>query len=97
MAFAEDMVKLLTLRCREATALLSAAEDGELGGVNRWALRLHLIICAPCRRFRRQLHKLARIIDAAVSRLEADGRLPGVRLSDEARQRLRELIESSPG
>ena len=97
MAFAQDMVKLLTLRCREATALLSAAEDGELSRVNRWALRSHLLICDPCRRFRRQLHKLARIIDAAVKRLETDGRLPGVRLSDEARQRLRELIASSPG
>ena len=97
MAFAEDMVKLLTLRCREAAALLSAAEDGELSRMDRWALRGHLLICGPCRRYRRQLHKLARIIDAAMKRLEADGRLPGVGLSDEARQRLRKLIESSPG
>ncbi|MHC4306958.1 MAG: zf-HC2 domain-containing protein [Planctomycetota bacterium] len=97
MAFAEDMVKLLTLHCREATALLSAAQDGKLSRVDRWALRMHLLICAPCRRYRRQLHKLARLIDAAVKRLEADGRLPGVRLSDEARQRLRKVIESGSG
>jgi hypothetical protein len=97
MAFAENLVKLLTLRCREATALLSASQDGELGRLDRWALRLHLLICAPCRRYRRQLRKLARVIDGVVKRLEGDGRLPGVRLADEARRRLRELIESRAG
>jgi hypothetical protein len=51
MAFAEDMVKLLTLRCREAAALLSAAQDGELSRMDRWALRGHLLICGPCRRY----------------------------------------------
>ena len=97
MAFGEDLVRLLTLRCRDSAALLSAAQDGELRRLDRWALHLHLLICGPCRAYRRQLRKLSRIIDAAMKRLEGDGRLPGVRLSDESRLRLRELIESSGG
>jgi hypothetical protein len=97
MAFVESIDKLLNLHCREAAALLSKAQDGELSRVDRWALRLHLLICAPCRRYRRQLHKLGHLLDGIVKRLEGDGRLPGVRLSDEARRRLSELIESGSG
>ncbi|MHC4414294.1 MAG: zf-HC2 domain-containing protein [Planctomycetota bacterium] len=94
MALIQALTKLLTLKCREATALVSAAEDGSLGRVDRWALRLHLLICAPCRRYRRQLVRLRRAVRRAVQRLEGDGRLPGVQLSAEDRHRLRAAIES---
>jgi hypothetical protein len=97
MGSVENLVKIVNLRCREATALISAAHDGKLRWRYRCALFLHLLICGPCRRYRRQLRKLARLLDAAVKRLEGKGQLPGVALSDEARRRLRELIEARPG
>ncbi|WP_369597391.1 zf-HC2 domain-containing protein [Rhodoferax sp. TH121] len=41
--------------CKEAAALLVAREDRPLGMGDRIALRLHLLACAACPRFERQL------------------------------------------
>ena len=41
--------------CKEISVLLSQAQERELGLAERWALRLHLLICDGCRNFRRQL------------------------------------------
>lgn len=41
--------------CREAAALLIAREDRPLGVADRIALRLHLLVCAACPRFERQI------------------------------------------
>jgi hypothetical protein len=41
--------------CREATALLVAREDRALSMGERIALRLHLVACAACPRFERQM------------------------------------------
>nr|WP_315849106.1 zf-HC2 domain-containing protein [uncultured Rhodoferax sp.] len=41
--------------CREAAALLVAREDRPLGTGDRIALRLHLLACAACPRFERQM------------------------------------------
>ncbi|MDZ7921398.1 zf-HC2 domain-containing protein [Rhodoferax sp.] len=41
--------------CREAAALLVAREDRALAMGDRIALRLHLLACAACPRFERQL------------------------------------------
>lgn len=42
------------LNCKEATRLLSEAQERELGVPARLALRLHLAICTGCRNFERQ-------------------------------------------
>jgi len=88
------IIKLLTLRCRESSELLSAAEDGDLSRMDRWALRAHLFICGPCRKYQRQIRNLRRIIDNAIQRLESGEDVRDRRLSDEARSRLQSLIES---
>lgn len=41
--------------CREAAALLVAREDRALPLGDRIALRLHLLACAACPRFERQI------------------------------------------
>ncbi len=41
--------------CREAAALMVAREDRALPWADRLALRLHLMACAACPRFERQL------------------------------------------
>jgi len=53
------------LNCRQATEKASALLDGELTRSERWALRLHLMICHHCRRYLRQL----RLTLGAVRRL----------------------------
>lgn len=53
---------LLALPCRQATELASAAMDRELTRGERLALRLHLLTCRGCRRFRAQLAALRRCL-----------------------------------
>jgi hypothetical protein len=43
------------LSCKDATRLLSQAEDRRLSYAERVKLRLHLMACVACSRFSRQL------------------------------------------
>jgi hypothetical protein len=43
------------LSCKEATRLMSQAQDRSLGLGERVKLRLHLAACAACSRFSRQM------------------------------------------
>ena len=43
------------ISCKEATRLLSQAEDRRLGPVERLKLRAHLALCDFCTRFAAQL------------------------------------------
>ncbi|NVO05923.1 MAG: zf-HC2 domain-containing protein [Rhodoferax sp.] len=45
----------LNRTCKQATALMVAREDRALALPDRLALRLHLLICAACPRFERQM------------------------------------------
>jgi hypothetical protein len=51
------MIRRLThmLSCKEATRLLSQAQDRPLSLGERVKLRLHLLVCTACTRFARQL------------------------------------------
>jgi hypothetical protein len=43
------------LNCKQATQLMSQAQDRPLALKDRLGLRLHLLICRACSRFNRQL------------------------------------------
>ncbi|MDD9935680.1 MAG: zf-HC2 domain-containing protein [Myxococcales bacterium] len=62
----------LVLRsCEEVAVQLSDALDREVGWWERTAIRLHLLMCAPCSRMRRSLER-------TVGALRALGQEPGV-------------------
>ena len=46
------------LSCRQATELMSQEQDRRLGLGERVALRLHVLICAGCNNYRRQMQVL---------------------------------------
>lgn len=48
------------LTCKEATRLLSQAQDGELPLAQRARLRFHLLLCRGCSNFKRQVEFLRR-------------------------------------
>ncbi len=70
------------LTCREAAVLVSANQDRELRWPERLQLRLHLVICAMCRRYAREIDFLSRVIrrdgkwisGAGLARLDAAAR-----------------------
>ena len=52
----------MNLSCKEATRLMSQAQDRELSLAERASLQLHLVICRGCRAVRKQFDFLRRAI-----------------------------------
>lgn len=48
------------MNCQNATGLVSQAQDRKLTLGERIRLRMHLLICRPCRQFERQLPQIRR-------------------------------------
>jgi hypothetical protein len=86
---------ILGLRCEEASELASRELDEPLSGLERLALRGHLLACASCRRFRRQIGMIrtaARLRDRSPA-----GPHPDDALSNEARRRIARAIDEAGG
>ncbi len=79
------------LTCREATTLISQSIDDRLPVGRRVALRLHLIMCKLCSRYKRQLVFLGSAIRKYAGKIE-DGRLFPAFLTEESRRHLTSLI-----
>jgi hypothetical protein len=52
----------MKLNCKEASRVISAGLDKELSLAERTALRLHLIVCDACNKFKAQLIFLRRAL-----------------------------------
>ena len=48
------------LTCKQAAVLLSQSQDRQLSLREQGALRLHLLVCDTCRKFRQQVEFLSR-------------------------------------
>jgi hypothetical protein len=83
---------LKVLTCKDASRLQSQSQDRTLRLAERLALRLHLLVCDNCRRFKRQLE----LIRQACQRI---GEVEDVRadqaLTPEAKKRILEKL--APG
>ena len=85
---------VLTLRCEAASELASHAMDEPLSRLESLALWGHLLACASCRRFRRQIQLLrtaSRLRDRSPSGPPTEDDV----LSHEARQRIVRAIEEA--
>jgi len=73
-------LSLLNLNCRRASRLLSDARERPLSKLERFGLRIHLLGCRSCGRYRHQLALLDRFVrpagddPAAAPTLPADAR-----------------------
>ncbi len=76
------------LSCKQAVELVSKALDTPLTWRERAALRLHLWLCAMCRRYAGQL----RLLERLCASLHPEDFLPERSLSPEARQRILEQL-----
>jgi len=74
------------LSCKETTELLSDSLEAQLPLVQRWAMKMHLVICANCRRYRRHLLFMHKILGA-----QKQLRM----LPEQARLRIKEKLEES--
>jgi hypothetical protein len=76
------------LSCKDVTQLLSESMDASLPIGKRVGVRLHLLICKFCLRYKRQLL----LIRETARRLAAIDDIPGETLSAEARERIRKSL-----
>lgn len=60
------------LSCREVVARSSTLVDGELTGLDRFRVRIHLLMCHRCRGFLDSLNRLHRELPE-LAQQEADG------------------------
>lgn len=78
------------LTCKDASHLISEHLERPLGFRERWGLRIHLWICASCRRFERQMILLRAAIRTLARRAElADD---STDFPPEARERIRAAL-----
>ncbi len=76
------------MSCKEISRLVSESFDRELSWRQRANVRLHLLMCSMCSRFRRQmrfLREASRILASG----GADDLTDRVRLSSQARERIK--------
>ncbi|WP_137718820.1 zf-HC2 domain-containing protein [Methylobacillus flagellatus] len=81
------------LSCKQASQLISQSLDRRLSLRERLALRLHLLICDVCERFRQQLLLLRDMVHKLRCHAEQDA---DVQLTAAARQRIAARLEHSP-
>ena len=77
---------VLSLSCRDSARLLSEGLERPLSRMERAGLRVHLLLCWRCRRFRRALRLLREAVRHMGNRPRADG--DGHGLDREQRARL---------
>jgi len=46
------------LSCKEATRVVSQAQERSLSALERWKLKMHLAVCAKCTRFEQQIRMI---------------------------------------
>ncbi len=80
------------LSCKNASQLISKSLDGPLTIQERFALKLHLLICKYCKRFSQQLQTLRVALKLATSTIENDDT---IKMPSETKNRLMQSIESS--
>ncbi len=80
------------LNCKQASQLISQSLEQPLAMRERFALKLHLLICKYCRRFRQQLHAIGVALKLTARAIENDDT---IKMPSETKQRLIQSIESS--
>jgi hypothetical protein len=86
-------LRTISPNCREASRLQSEALDHALTPLQRFGLRVHLLLCKWCRRYGRQIRFLRGTAHEHPDQVAEAS--PG-RLSPEARERLKNALRDQP-
>lgn len=78
------------LSCKDASRLISQSLDRRLTWRERFGLRVHLMICDVCSRFRKQVELIRAAVQRMTRQIEQDEHLV---LSPTARTRIADAIE----
>lgn len=85
------------LTCKDATRLVSEGLDRKLPLRSRISLRVHLMMCAACRLYRRQIVGLHGLLQHYFRDGVISDSSTMVSLSPESRQRIKESLKRASG
>jgi glutaredoxin len=80
------------LSCKQASQIISQSLDRPLTMRERFALKLHLLICKYCKRFSQQLHNISVALKLMTSDIENDNT---IKMPSNAKQRITDLIAAN--
>jgi len=81
------------LSCKQISLATCAAMNRPMRWQERLTIRMHLMMCTHCRRFKSQMDFVKRVLALSAGRsVSRDGATVDVRLSAEARQRIKAAI-----
>jgi len=83
MSILHDLKMVLTLSCDESSRLVSDRLERPLSRPERLAVRMHLMVCARCRRFRRNLNLLRDLLRRRSEECLTDTDMPSTLADDE--------------
>ena len=89
MARLKRIIYLLNMPCNDVAELISRSLDEELPRSERMAVRLHMMYCSMCRRFRKHVLRLRETMKQISQSHEAEELNLETSLSAEARERIR--------
>lgn len=82
------------LTCRDVSRLVSDAMDQELALVTRVRVRMHLLLCPPCKNYEDQVRFLRQTARQFYQHV-TDGAEGSIALSDEARGRILQTLQDA--
>jgi len=78
--------------CRKVTRMVSDSLDHKLPLYQRFGIRIHLMMCKFCSRYRDQLLLMRKIIGPKMDKKETD---LSIKLSSKARERIKRLMQNN--
>lgn len=96
MGFWKTAKLILTLRCEQASRIASQELDGKISKGESCALYLHMLICANCKHFWKQIRWIQTAVQERDEYLVSGSESPDDRLSPEARERIQQALTESP-
>lgn len=84
------VLKLLTMKCDEVADLVSSGLDRDLSAFERFQVRLHLLYCSACRRYRKHLLLIRQVLSSVGDQLAESQ--SDVALGAEARLRITKAL-----
>lgn len=82
----------MMLSCKDVSQIISQSLDRPLTMRERFALKLHLLICKYCKRFSQQLQTIRVALKLTTSAIDNDDT---IKMPSETKKRLMQTIESS--
>lgn len=94
MSFSK-LLLILNCTCEQASQLMSEALDRQLTASERWAVRMHLFVCAPCRKALKQLRQIRQALTDLPKDVRQAMSQEAATLSPAAKQRIADSMRDS--